>query len=176
MAHWLARAGTPAYGIEDDSASVYDLLLWPDAAITRSDQGHPLPKGAERIHSAIPGSAILGFITLQTDGRMKFHEQPIAFVPFSTYDLGIRPRQALCIRYTPPDRDSGQPQQIGPLPPRGMTLVCHAVKLPHQVFRLVSADQSRNIAQRLPVYAPPHGKLIKTKIPASEARLLAVTP
>ena len=43
MALWLARAEPPAYGIENDEASSYDLLLWPDSAITRSDVDKAVP-------------------------------------------------------------------------------------------------------------------------------------
>jgi len=172
MAHWLARAEPPAYGIENDEALSYNLLLWPDSAITRGDVNQPLPERATRIYAAVPGSAVLGFLTLQGNGRLKFHEQPVAFIPFSTYSLGTRPAQALCIRYTAPDRKRGEPQKLTPLPPRGTTLVCHAPRLPNQMFRLVSANQCDG--QDLSAGAPPHGKLVRTKILAADARLLAV--
>jgi hypothetical protein len=172
MAHWLARIEPPAYGIEQDEASSYDLLLWSDSAITRSDVNRPFPEGATRIYTAVPGSAVLGFLTLQSDGRMRFHEQPVAFIPFSTYSLGTRPPQALCIRYIPPDRKNGEPQKIIPLPPREAPLVCHAVRLSNQVFRLVHANQ--NAGQDLEPNAPPYGRLIRSKISSADARLLAV--
>lgn len=55
MAHWLSRANPPQYGIEDDNNSNYDLLLWPDCAISRVDLGTAVSDGAERIYSAVPG-------------------------------------------------------------------------------------------------------------------------
>jgi hypothetical protein len=172
MAHWLARAEPPAYGIENNEASSYDLLLWPDSAITRCDVNQPSTGEATCIYSAIPGSAVLGFLTLQGDGRMKFHEQPVAFVPFSTYDLGDLPPQSLCIRYTPPDRKKREPQKLAPLSPRQKALICHAVRLPDQIFRLTRMDQSEG--RDLEPLAPPHGKLVKASISAADTRLLAV--
>jgi hypothetical protein len=174
MAHWLARAEPPAYGIEKDEGASYDLLLWPDLAITRSDVGRPLPEGASRIYADVPGSAVLGFLTVRGDGRLKFHEQPLAFIPFSTYSMGPRPPQALCIRYTPPNRKKGEPQRITPLPPRETTLVGHALRFPDQTFRLLLAGQSAG--QDLKPGAPPHGKLLQKRIQPADARLVAVGP
>ena len=54
MAHWLAKSEPPAFGIEDDASSAYDLLLWSDCAITRCDEGAETPQGASRIYSAVP--------------------------------------------------------------------------------------------------------------------------
>ena len=53
MAHRLAKDNPPAYGIEDDDNTSYDLVLWPDCAITRVDVGLPLPETATRIHADI---------------------------------------------------------------------------------------------------------------------------
>jgi len=171
---WLARAEPPAYGIEDDEATVYDLLLWPDGAITRSDAGQLLPGSTQRIYVGVSGASCLGFLTLRQDGRIRLHEQPVAFIPFSTYDLGGLAAQSLCIRYTPPDRKNGQPQQVSPLAPRGMTLLHHAVRRPDEVFRLASANGT--VTQELPVNAPPYGRLIATKLPPADCRLEAVNP
>jgi len=140
MAHWLARAEPPAFGIENDAASFYDLILWPDSAITRIDADGLVPEGTTKIYSNISGGAVLGFVTLREDGRLKIHGQPVSFIPFSTYNLGSRTPQSLCIHYSPPVRDKGLPQKLSPLPPRSATLVCHAVRLSEQTFRLVSAD------------------------------------
>jgi HNH endonuclease len=172
MAHWLARLEPPAYGIENDEASSYDLLLWPDSAITRSDVDKPLPEGASCICAGVPGSAVLGFLTLRSDGRLKFHEQPVAFIPFSTYSMGTRPAQALCIRYTPPNRKKRKPQTVIPLPPREATLVCYAVRRPNQTFRLARADQKAG--QDLKPGAPPYGKLVQGRISPADARLLPI--
>lgn len=140
MAHWLARAEPPAFGIEKDAESFYDLILWPDSAITRIDIGGAVPEGATRLYANVPGVGFLGFVTRREDGRLKLHEQAVSFIPFSTYDLGSRIPQSLCIHYSPPDRDNGRPQKISPLPPRLSALRCHAVRLPEQTFQLVSAD------------------------------------
>ncbi len=50
MAHWLSRADPPAFGIEDDANSHYDLVLWPDSSITRIDAGSQLSEGCTRIY------------------------------------------------------------------------------------------------------------------------------
>lgn len=123
MAHWLARAKPPAYGIEDDANTKYDLLLWQDFAITRTDVGAKISEEAKRLYENVQGSSCLGFLTLEDDGRVKFYEQPVGFIPFSTYDLGARPPQALAIRYLPPDRESKTPQKLIPLPPRKTKLL-----------------------------------------------------
>jgi hypothetical protein len=171
MAHWLARAEPAAYGIEDDANGQYDLVLWTDAAVTRVDLGTTLPEGATRIYSAVPGSSYLGFLTLQSDGRMKFHEQPLSHIPFSTYDLGARPPQSLAISYTPPDRKNQGPQKLSGLAPRGMSLVAHAIRLPSQHFQLT--DNQSQLKQDLHE-APPYGKLIKTPISPMACGLMAI--
>lgn len=174
MAHWLARDEPPAYGIEDDERGEYDLVLWPNSAITRVDPDFELPPEARRIYARVRGDSILGFLTLQPDGRMKFHEQPISFIPFSTYDLGARPPQALAIHYSAPDRKAGEPQRLVGLAPRGLNLLTHAVRGAGQTFRLVSA---RDRAQSIDLTAAPHyGRLVKTKIPPTECRLEAADP
>jgi hypothetical protein len=171
MAHWLAKSEPPAYGIENDAASLYDLLLWPDSAVTRTDVGTNPPEGAIRIHSRVLGTALFGFLTPEANGRIKLHEQPIPYIPFSTYELGSRPPQALCIRYTPPDRAAGRAQRISDLPPRGTTLLSHVVRLPDQVYRLASKANA-GIHQDLPAGAPPHGRLVRTRIDPADAVLI----
>lgn len=173
MAHWLAKAKSPAFSIEDDENSAYDLLLWPDSAVTRVDVGASVPEGATRIYKNVWGSARLGFITLRADRRLKFHEQPLGFIPFSTYDLGQRPAQALCVRYSPPDRANGQPQRLTALSPRNTTLLCHTVALPNQRFRLTSKNVARPVNQELSA-APTYGKLIAITLKPTECRLVVV--
>jgi hypothetical protein len=173
MAHWMARSDPPTYAIEDNAASVYDLLQWSDTAITRCDAGSPLPKGALRLYSNVPGTAFLGFLTPREDGRIKIHELPVAFIPFSTYQLGSRPPQALCIRYSPPNRANSLPQTISALPPRGMTLLSHAVRQEDQGFQLTSRTNP-SLQEDIPVGAPPHGRLVQMRIASNEAVLRAV--
>lgn len=179
MAHWLARAEPPAFGIENDAESFYDLILWSDSAITRTDVGVAVPDGARRLYSNVPGVGVLGFVTRREDGRLKLHEQPVSFIPFSTYDLGARPPQALCIHYSPPKRKTGLPQTISPLPPRSSTLLCHAFRLPDQTFQLVSGDGTESLPMEP---EPSHlGRLIKIRkraLPNMDApglRLVAVS-
>src|SRR5262249_18232575 len=120
MAHWLARAAPPLYGIEDDLHSEYDLLRWDDGAITRTDPGRQVPQGATLLYASIRGSQVLGFVAMSAEARLKFFEQPIAFVPFSTYDLGGRPLQSLALSYSPPNRKTKTRPPLRYLPPRQM--------------------------------------------------------
>ena len=172
MAHWLSRAKPPAYGIEDDGNSNYDILLWNDCAITRVDPGTVVSEGATRIYSSVPGVARFGFLTLQADDRIKFHEQPVDFIPFSTYNFKDRPPQALCIQYSPPDRENRQPQTLTPLPPRDMKLLARAMAIPGQRFYLASSKHSDLAPQELPD-APAYGKLVRTEIPPTDCTLVA---
>jgi hypothetical protein len=135
MAHWLAKAEPPAFGIEEDAANFYDLIRWPDNAITRTDHGGD-HAGGEIIASRVRGDSVLGFIACGEDGRFRFYEQSVAFIPFSTYDLGDRPKEALAISYTPPNRKEHLPQRLSPLPPRAMRLHSFAVRGQSQRLRL----------------------------------------
>lgn len=169
MAHWLARDEPPAYGIEDDERGEYDIALWPDSAITRVDPDFELPPEAQRIYTRVSGNSVLGFITLQPDGRLKFHEEEVSFIPFSTYDLGEHPPQALALFYS----RNGDVVKITGLAPRGMNLVAHAIRGKEQAFRLVSSrDRAQSIALRPAKY---RGRLVKTKIPPEECRLEATS-
>ena len=174
MAHWLARAEPPAFGIEKDEESVYDLLRWGDSAVRRCDAGAVVPDDAQAIYRGVSGDGFLGFLTRQADGRLKLHEQPIASIPFSTYELGARPPQALCIRYTPPDRTNGAPQRILDLPPRNCELLSHAIRTPQQVFRLTSRTNAA-VMQDLPANAPVYGRLVSTRVAAADVVLIAST-
>lgn len=173
MAHWLSRNEPPAYGIEDDKNSLYDLIQWSDSAITRVDPDSAIPAEATHLYTNISGEAILGFLTLQEDGRIKFHEQSIACIPFSTYDLGELPPQSLAIHYVPPDRENKKPPMIIGLAPRGLQLISHAIRSEHQHFALTFSDSSGTALAVLPK-APVQGRIVKTKIPSSKAQLTAV--
>jgi hypothetical protein len=173
MAHWLSKATPPAFGIEDDDRSFYDLILWPDSAITRVDVGAAIPDEAKRLYTNVSGTSRLGFLTLQEDERLKFHTQLIGYIPFSTYDLGTRNPQALCIRYTPPDRINGQPQKLNELAPRNCNLVSHSIALNTQTFKITSNNRAQTFSISLED-APPYGRLLKL---AGEAKdcVLAVS-
>jgi len=172
MAHWLSRNDPPAYGIEDDANGSYDIVLWPDVAITRVDPGFTLPPEAQRIYTGVPGDSIIGFLTLQDSGRIKFHEQPLAFIPFSTYQLGGLVPQALAIHYSPPARANGEPQRLSGLAPRGMNLISHSVRGVGQHFRLASSTGSGEVVDL--TAAPPHGRIVKTRIRPAECQLSAI--
>ncbi len=174
MAHWLASADPPAYDIEKDNESSYDLVSWPDSAITRMDPGAALPRGAVRLCANVPGTACLGFISIYGDGRPRYHEQPLSFVPFSTYELGARPPQALCIRYSPPDRKNGKPQVISELPPRGTRLLVHAVKLQGKELHLESTSDLQGLSREKLEKAPPRGRLLRTRLDLTKCRIVVV--
>jgi HNH endonuclease len=172
MAHWLSRDHPPAYGIEDDQQSEYDLVLWPDSAITRVDPEFEIPGEATRMYSRVPGGSILGFITIGSDGKLRFYEQSISFIPFSTYDLGGRPPQSLAILYTPPDRKGGQRQRLIPLPPRDSRLLVYGIRSTDEVFRLtvVGAKQQTIELDNAPV----RGRILKIPVPANGFQLEAM--
>lgn len=172
MAHWLAGASPPLYRVENDDRSSYDLVLWPDSAVTRVDPRTRLPDGATRIYRNIPGSASLAFIAIHPDGRAKYHEQAIGFLPFSTYDLGDRPPQALCLRYTAPGREEGVPQKIPDLPPRGTKLVAHAIRREGQEVYLASSPGAAGPHREALTGAPAYGRILRTRISLADCRLV----
>lgn len=173
MAHWLSKAEPPAYGIEDNTDSLYDLLLWPDSAITRIDAGTISDAPSVKLYSSVPGTSILGFLTLQPNDKIKFHEIPVSDIPFSSYHLGSWPPQSLCIHYVAPDRENGQPQKTPGLPPRNMRLLAHQIRQPNQEFGLLSS--ANLIAVPLPLgTASVLGRLLKTKDTPEHCQLVTV--
>lgn len=174
MAHWLAGSTPPAFEIEDDAAEQYDLLLWPDGAITRTDAGLRMAPGATLLASSVPGTSSLAFIVADDSNRPKLYEHPVPFIPFSTYDLGARPPQALAIRYSPPGRkESGKAQRLHALAPRGMRLMCHTLKHAGQKLQLLGESES------VPGIDLPdtltRGRLLRIQVPAEKCRLVAVS-
>lgn len=159
MAHWLSKSNPPAFGIEDNKNSYYDILLWEDNAITRVDVSAFTPHGARKIYTNVKGDARLGFLTLQSDDRLRFHVQPLDFIPFSTYNIDRYEPQALCFRYSPPDRENGFPPQLIPLSPRNSRLLFSAMANPDECFHLTSADPSYPICRELPE-APHYGRFV----------------
>jgi hypothetical protein len=170
MAHWLSRDNPPAYGIEDDLNQSYDIVLWSDSAITRVDPGFSLPPEARRIYSRVSGSSVLGFLTLQGNGRILFHEQPVEFIPFSTYQMGNRVPQSLAIHYRKSDRQQGD--ELSGLAPRGMELIAYSIREEGQHFRLLSSAGDGDVID-LPS-ATPHGRIVKTRISPANCQLSAV--
>lgn len=175
MAHWLARANPPAYGIEDDARGHYDLVLWQDGAITRVEAGGAISDGGQRFYEGISGSAYLGFVAQAGDGKLRAYEYAISSMPFSTYDLGSRPPQSLAIRYSPPDREKKERSALSALPPRGMKLIWHAVRYRQQRFRLLSTDDAIRF-ERLFLELSFRGTKITVPMPLGRGKLEAIYP
>jgi hypothetical protein len=175
MAHWLARANPPAFGIEDDARARYDLVLWQDGAVTRVDAGGAVPAGGQRFYEGVPGTAYLGFVAQADDGRLRVYEYAVSYIPFSTYDLGSRPPQSLAIRYSPPDREKKERGALAGLAPRGMKLIWHAIRSPQQRFRLVSTDNGVRF-ERLLLDLSSRGKVVAVPMALSRGKLEAIDP
>jgi hypothetical protein len=95
----------------------------------------------------------------------------MSFIPFSTYDLGVRPPQALCIIYSAPTRKNGQPQRIVPLPPRDCELIAHVIAMPDEVLQLYSEE--RPDASVILSKAPPRGRFVPTRLEPRACKLRA---
>jgi hypothetical protein len=109
-------------------------------------------------------------LAVSGDGRLRVYEQPLSFIPFSTYNLGTLPPQALALHYVPPKRKTGDPQRLQPLPPRGLTLVAHAIRRPGQ--RLEVRAKGQNAFTPLPD-APTLGRLLRIAGPVAECEIRA---
>lgn len=168
MAHWLSRAYPPAYGIEDDHRATYDLILWPDGAVTRIDAGDSAPPEARRLYAGVPGDSVFGFIAEGEDGRNRLYEYPVSFIPFSSYDLGPRPPQSLALVYSVPNRKTKVRGKLRLLPPRGLKLILSAVRRADQCFHLRSAESTTALPE-----VPGHGKLYRAKLVVAECRMEA---
>lgn len=145
MAYWL-----PWYEIEEDSSNMYDLLLWSDNAITRRRTGAVMPGDPEPLYQGVPGNYVLGFIARKSSAKAPvFYEMPLHQIPFSTYDLGSRPRNDIAVKYRAPDRRNGRPPRLLPLPPRDMQLLAHSVRKPNSKFIVKWITPSRNAFERV---------------------------
>lgn len=132
MAHWL-----PWYDIDDEVSHTYDLLCWPDNAITRRRTGERLPGDPQPIHQNVPATCVFGFVAQSSQDLLpRFYEIPVTEIPFSTYNLGARPRNDIAITYRAPDRNNGTGPRLLPMPPRGQNLLVHGLRQPHQRFKL----------------------------------------
>lgn len=138
MTHWLRRSGFPAFQTAEDSEVGYDLLLWPDGAVTRRPVGEHMdgdPEGP--LYDNVRSVDFFGFVsrTLE-DGTLKYYEYPVEFIPLSSYNLGARSRNDLALIYIAPDKNKGRPRKLLPLPPRNQRLLASMMRNPEQTFRL----------------------------------------
>ncbi len=173
MAHWLSRNDPPLYGIEDDKNTSYNLLQWPNGAITRADVGMTVSGGTTLLYENIRGDHSLAFIAIGDDGRKKLFVFPLNFIAFSTYDLGEMEPQSLAIRYTPPDRKNGNAQKITWLPPVDMEIVSHAVFGPGEKLMLENTGElPRTVRTEAPA-ATHNGKLLPANIQKADVRLVS---
>lgn len=169
MAHWLSRETPPAFGIEDDENGRYDILLWGDNAVTRTDPNQEVPAGAQHIHQNVRGSSIFTFVS-ESGGKVRLYETAISAMPFSTYNLGQREPQALALKYVGPDREAQVALPLLPLPPRNHQLLAHNVREQAQRFRLESIPANGGIAVNVEPTATTRGTTLR--VPAEQLRLV----
>lgn len=174
MAHWLAKTAPPLFRIEDEENTSYDLLRWSNGAITRTDTGDTVPDSCERLYSNIRGDHRLTYIGVGSDGRKKLFVYPLSFIPFSTYDLGSRPPNALAVRYIPPNRKKDIPQRIVPLAPIGMQVISTLILGPDGQIAL---KRSGGLPGTPPILAPTagnNGKLLSPRLQKMDLDLVAL--
>lgn len=172
MAHWLSKDEPPAYRIEEDNKTFYDILLWGNGAVTRIDSGDSPNPGTTCIYNNIRGDYTFSFIVKIENGRMKLVGYPIGYIPFSSYELGELSGDSLAIKYTPPDRKKGIAQSISPLPPKGMPLVSHTV-VPTD-GKLLIMESSSDVGISLQVSEMTrNGKLLPSAMQGKTLRLVS---
>jgi hypothetical protein len=171
MAHWLKRSKPPGYEIEDETG-LYDVLLWGDNAVTRTQDGKGAPRGARVLRSRARATDVIGFL-VNGDRYPKAFEYPVSYLPFSTYDLGPREPQSLALRYLPPVREEEQAQQITGLPPRNMELITIGLRAQNEQFIVVPGPETE--LKEFPLQAiPAFGRLIRIRKPLGKAMLKTV--
>ncbi len=173
MAHWLSSTDPPLFRIEDDENTSYDLLLWSSGAITRTDAGGAVPAGSEKLYGDVRGNRRLAYIGVENDGRKKLFVYPLGFIPFSTYDLGTMPPDALAVRYIPPNKKKRTPQRIVSLPPVGMQVLSTVVAGPDEQIALQRIDGLPGM-ELIPAPPATHsGKLLSARLQEMDLHLVA---
>jgi hypothetical protein len=173
MAHWLAKADPPLFGIEDEDVGSYDILLWANNALTRVNSGDSCPEEAKVIYSNVSGVSDLAFIVEMEDTRSKLFVYPVAFLPFSSYELGELQLNALAIRYSAPDRANGGAQQLKPLAPINLTLKSHSLVTAGQKLLLTITTKDGRVKAVNAPSANHNGKLLEAKIQGLKIELRA---
>jgi hypothetical protein len=124
MALWLEREGL--YEIEDLVPADYQILRWPDGSLTRQRPTASQPPNATLV-GVIANDKVAVFLTMREIGdtkRFVVHRIPIRDLPFSTYDLGVRPPTDIAVAERQPRADDeGNLIALPMLPPRGLQLV-----------------------------------------------------
>ncbi|WP_445255792.1 hypothetical protein [Nocardioides aurantiacus] len=159
MAIWLEREGH--YRIAKDSDH-YDLVLWPDNAVTRRfATSDPAPDSATILASAVAGDEIFCFFA-SSDGTatdVRFFQYPLIEIPF-TYELGDRRVTDIAIW---PNQSGGSP-----LPPRNRALHNWVVRRENQVVQLSPTGVS--------FAGPPTGRTYGgTRLKVKDVRDLSLT-
>ncbi len=132
MSHWLQHAADVDYKI-DDGTRPCSILLWPeDGAITRAWPEDEVRGAAVLYEDVLPKEdlCLIAAEPRDADHRVTAFRLQVGDLPFSHYFKGSdQPPQALSVTYSAPKRSDGDLEEvlIGPLPPRDMHLVAHAI-------------------------------------------------
>jgi hypothetical protein len=179
MAHWLSRSGYTGFQVAEDLTARYDLLFWPDGAVTRRFTGERNEGDPEPLYAGVKGEDYFGFVSQNpADEAIRYYQYSVDFIPFSTYDLGSRPRNDVALVYVPPDRQQGTPPKLLPLPPRGQRLLAHAVRGPERILRLRFSKQAGLIptwkTENLPETEVRSGRKVQARDPDLDSFTLEV--
>ncbi|MBD3947600.1 hypothetical protein [Nocardioides ganghwensis] len=134
MAVWREREGR--YQIAA-VAGEYDLIVWPDGAVTRRfASGEPSPHGTQILASEVQGGDVFCFLA-SPDGvkaNLRYYECDVARIPF-VYPLDSRPPTDIAIW---PTAKGGVP-----MPPRGLQLHSWVLRRPDEEVHLSALGVER---------------------------------
>lgn len=130
MAEWLSREKPSLYEIDDESGE-YDVVLWPDRAVTRRRATAAAPPGGATVVATSRRSHdVVAFVVrAEAEGKFVFEQYTVDTLPF-VYDLGPRPPQEIALHYQTTRKF------VVPRSPRHRDLVALVVRRPDETLRL----------------------------------------
>jgi hypothetical protein len=154
MAHWLQHADSFHYDLDAPDRAC-SIVLWPDNAITRAWPTDEIGPTQVLYTDKLPSEDFCFIAAEHIEDDLftvNAYRMPVEDLPFCHYfKESDQPPQALAITYSAPKRDGEEADGpvIGPLPPRRMFLIAHAVIDRQTEITVTVSSDSRKATRRL---------------------------